>query len=241
MLKKTDFSVVCVLFGALLVGLLLSSCGPKKKTVAELRAEKRANDSISLLQQEQSLVYYDSLLTDLLPTIDPMLKQFRFEHQTEYEDHGHYVHRLLQTTGNTARNYLQAYVSDDRRTTVRAYYYGAGPLHLHELTISADSVMVSFRGATHSFEAEGWHETLSLETDDALQLLQFINAYYTFRIRVSLVGTKTKQVFYLSDNDKTALMETYRLGVLFNDVHQLEQQVRQTSLQIEKYQKRLEK
>lgn len=230
-----------ILFCLLVSSVLLTGCGPKKPTVQELRAQKRANDSVSLIQQQQSLRYYDSLLTETLPTIDPMLKRFRYEHRAEYEDHGHYVHQLLKTESNTSRNYLQTYVSDNRKTTVKAYYYGASAIGMNAVVLSADSLQNRFSGSSHAFQAEGWHETLTMEGEQALDLLRFIDSYCDRRIRVTLQGEKGKTVFYLSDNDKQALMETYRLGVVMSDIYQLEEYVRKTSLQIEKYQKRLEK
>lgn len=237
MQKSIYFHLFCAGFMA----LAFTACGPKKPTVQELRAQKRANDSISLIQQTQSLHYYDSLLTATLPLIDPMLKAFRYEEKTAYEDHGHYVHRMLRTEQNTSRNYLQAYVSDDRVTTVKAYYYGPTAIQLESIVLGADSVKTSFHGSTHRFEAEGWHETMTLQGEDALNLLRFVDGYQDGRIRVTLVGSRGKNAFYISDNDKRALMETYQLGVMMNDIYQLEEYVRKTSLQVEKYQKRLEK
>lgn len=237
MTKHTIFRLLTILF----LPALCIACGPKKPTVAELRAQKRANDSISYLQQCQSLRYYDSLLTATLPTIDPMLRAFRYEHNTDYEDHGHYVHRLLTTSSNTSRNYLQVYVRDDHQAIVRAYYYGTYPLRLQSLELSADSVINTFSGHTHSFEAEGYHETLTLEGQDALDALAFINSYASSRIRVCLRGEKSPYRFYISDNDKQAILETYQLATTMHDIHELEKIVRQTSLQVEKYRKRLEK
>ena len=111
----------------------------------------------------------------------------------------------------------------------------------HEVILSADSLSDTFRGSTHAFEAEGWHETLSLLQEDAIRCLHFIDVYSANRVRVSLVGSQSRAVFYISDNDKKALMSTYRLGITMRDLRDLETHIRLTSLQIEKYQKRLEK
>ena len=231
--KNLLFCVICL-------GVLVS-CGPKKTSVAELRAQKYCQDSISLVQQKRSLVYYDSLLQVTMPIVDPMLKNFRYEKDERFEDHGHYVHRLLKTESNMNRNYVQTYVGDDRKTIVRINYFGPYKLNLSSVRLSADSLMVSFSGDTYSFADDGWHEMLTLSGEDAIDFLQFVNAYYGSRIQVMLQGAKSKQVFYLSENDKKALMDTYALGVAMNDIYQLETQIRKTSLQIEKYEKRLEK
>ena len=201
--------------------LSLVSCGPKQPTAAEHRAEKHRQDSIALIEQGRSLAYYDSLYQTLLPIADSLIKEFQYEKNEKYEQTGKYTHRLLRTTQNTSRNYIQAYVKDNASTEVKFFYYGAKPADLHEVILSADS--------------------LSLLQEDAIRCLHFIDVYSANRVRVSLVGSQSRAVFYISDNDKKALMSTYRLGITMRDLRDLETHIRLTSLQIEKYQKRLEK
>lgn len=227
------------LFLAFLI-LSFVSCGQKQPTAAERRAEKHRQDSIALTEQERSLAYYDSLYQTLLPVADSLLKEFRYEKNEKYEQTGKYTHRLLRSTQNTSRNYIQANVRDDATTEVKFFYYGAKPADLQEVVLSADSLSDTFRGSTHAFEAEGWHETLTLGQDDALRCLNFVDVYSAARIRVSMVGSKSRAVFYISDNDKKALMSTFRLGITMRDIRDLETRLRITSLQIKKYQKRIE-
>ena len=223
----------------ILVGLLVA-CQPKPSKVEQMRAEKRYQDSVSLCQQEQTLRYSDSLLQVLLPQSDSLLKMFRYEKNDRFENHGHYIHPMLRTVIQTQRNFLQASVSDDMKAVVRSYYYGAKYIHHSSVLLTADDVTNDFRGEAHEFEADGCHEILALDNDEAVRLLQFINTFAASRIKVTLSG-KGKCVYYLSDKDKQALIETLRLQTLMNDIRQLENQSRQASLQIQKYKKRLEK
>lgn len=232
-------------FGLLTTIFLLTACSPKQPTVAERRAEQHRQDSLSLIQQERSLRYTDSLLQATLPLVDPLLKRFEYEKRDAYEDHGHYVHRLLRTTSNTVRCFLQPYIFDDFRTTIRSYYYGSKAIRHTRLVLSADSLTYAAGGRLHTFEAEGAHEILTIEdAGDVQSLLRFIDAYSAGRIRVQLFADgheKPSYTYYLSDIEKKALIDTYALSVLMNDIHQLERQQRQASLEIEKYQRRLQK
>lgn len=230
------------LFFLILVATI-SSCGKHQPSVAERRAARRAQDSVELIQHERTIRYTDSLLQVLLPQIDPLLKDFRYEKNEQYEDHGHYVHRLLTTTSNDRRCFLQAYVSDNRETTIRSYYYGLRPIHHKSIVLSADSVEHRFEGSNHTFEAEGYHETLSLSGNDALDVLRFLSGFAESRIRVQLFGDSDKPAatYYISSRDLSALLSTFQLGIMMSDIHQLELQQRQSSLQVEKYQKRLKK
>ncbi len=227
--------------GLLCVALFLCGCG-KQPSKAEVRkAEKRQQDSIALAAQERTLAYYDSLQQALAPELDALLPKFKYEKDERYEDKGHYVHRLLRTTSNTARNYIQTYVRDDGQTIVRFFYYGERALGFEKVALSAESLQDTFAGDVHAFEAEGWHETLTIEGDEALRCLHFVDSYRGSRVRVALCGSRSRAVYYLSQNDKDALMETYRLGMAMQDMVEVERRIKLTSIQVEKYQKRLEK
>lgn len=220
---------------------LLVACSPKKPTVAELRAEKRQADSIDCINQRRTTGYTDSLLQQQMPVVDGMLKAFVYEKNEAYEDHGHYVHRLLKTTSNTSRCFLQAYVSDDRVTTVRSYYYGSRAVNHTTLVLTAmseENMQYRARGHLHRFEAEGVHETVTIEGDDALAVLQFVDGYSAGKLRVQLFADDSDRplaTYYLSDTEKQALTETYALGVKMSDIHQLELQQRQATMKLDKY------
>lgn len=224
--------------------LLLCACSPKKPTVAQMRAEQRVQDSIDYLRQVRTLQYTDSLLLLLQPTIDPMLKNFVYDKDERYEDHGTYTHRYLRTTTNTSRCFLQASMTDDCRLVLRSFYFGANPIRHTAVMLFADSAQVRLQGDNHIFESEGYHEILTLEGDDALSVLRFINAYADSRLKIQLFNDKNdlpKATYYLADGDRKALIDTYALYVLMSDIRLLEKENRQASLQVQKYQKRLQK
>ena len=206
------------------------------KQVAQRRQAKALKDSIVYLQAQQTLYYSDSILKPLLPEADKLLKEFRFEKNDNYEDHGNYVYRTLQTGWNTNRCFLQAYVSDDRKTLLKSYYYGAKPLHQTAVALQAGDQEIELQGRNHAFEVEGWHEILTLEDEQALEVLNFISSHMGERIRVAAKGqNKAGAVYYLSDNEKQALDRTYRLGLLMRDINQLEQQIALASQRIEHF------
>lgn len=238
MQKKTSFYI----FFVLLTIVSLSACTPRKPSVAELRREKRERDSIALLQQRQSLVYYDSLLQAALVEIDPLLKQFEYSRESDYEDYGHYVHRALKTSRNTSRNFLQVYANDNFQAAVKAYYCGGYKINMHSLELCADSVTTRIAGHPHSFSVEGeWHETLAIDGDEALNVLRFIDGYSNRKVRVRMVGEKTSYQYILPASEIEAIVDTYDLAQRMADIHKLENMVKTTSLQVEKYEKRLQK
>lgn len=205
------------------------------KQVARRRQAKALRDSIVYLQSKQTLAYSDSLLEILLPQADELLKAFRYEKADAYEDHGHYVYRSLQTGWNTNRCFLQAYVTDDRHTFVKSYYYGSKQAHQEAVRLEADGQMVELRGDNHAFEVEGWHEILTLEDDPAIEVLNFVSSHLKDKIKVSVIGNRPEAVYYLTDNEKEALDKTYALGLLMRDIAQLEAYSRTAAKRIEHY------
>ena len=204
------------------------------KQVAQRRQAKVLKDTIVYLQSQQTLRYCDSLLQPLLPQADELLKQFRFEKNESYEDHGQYVYRNLQTGWNTNRCFLQAYVSDDRKTLVKSYYYGAKAIHQMAVALQAGDQEIEIQGQNHAFEVEGWHEILTLTDEQALEVLNFISSHLGERIRVTAKGNG-KAAYYLSDSEKQALDCTYQLGLTMRDIDQLEEQIRLASQRVQHY------
>jgi hypothetical protein len=101
-------------------------------------------------------------------------------------------------------------------------------------------MLIKKEGVNHAFQAEGWHEIMTVEGDDALELLRYISSHTQERILVSIKGDFS-QTYYLQQAEKEALADTYHLGIVMRDIHQLERAIRISNLQIEKYQRRQDK
>lgn len=208
------------------------------KQVAQRKAGKALKDSVHYLQALRSRAYADSLLQDLLPKVDDALKAFRYDKDERYQDKGQYVYRTLQTGWNTQRCFLQASVSDDRKTVLKSFYYGARPLSQESVLLQSSTESVEIRGSNHAFEVEGWHEIMTVKEDKALEVLNFISTHIDDKIRVTAQG-KNKAAYILTDNEKTALQETYRLGILMRDIARLEANIHSAEVIIHHYESTL--
>lgn len=212
-------------------------CTHQPSKVEIMRAEKAHKDSITYVQAKQNLHYSDSVLQVLLPQTEPLMKSFVYSKDTVAEDHGHYVHRLLQTTSNTSRNFLQAYISDDRKASIQSYYFGSRSHNQTGIRITAGEDYIEKTGSNHAFNVEGWHEILTITDDDALQILAFIANRQDYPIRVQSQG-KQNIVYALNKQEKQALADTYQLAVLMRDIDALERAMHVADLQIQKYEKK---
>lgn len=208
---------------------------PRK--VEQRRAAKSLSDSIVYLEAQSTLAHVDTLLPPLLKQVDQLIKQFKYEKNDKYESDGKYVHRLLVTNSNTARNFIQAYVMDNRQTVVKSYYYGPKQMHQETLLISVGEVKAEFQGKNYHFHEGNHYEIMTLDNDNSLALLNFIATHASLRVRVEGRGDTPSRnwVYYLNDKEKEALTATYRLGHLMNDINRLERMQAVAAVQIERY------
>ena len=207
------------------------------KEIAQRRSAKSIEDSITYLEATATLAYIDSMLPLLIEKTDALIKNFRYEKDEKYEDYGRYVHRLLRTQDNLSRNFLQVYVKDNHETVVKSYYFGSHAVEQQRLTLTSNGEEVRFAGVNHSFEAEGWHEIMTIEGELALQLLNFVSSHTHDRIRVQGEGVKKVHtwVYYLTDQEKQALSDTYQFGWYMKDIKRLEDIQHTSQRQIDRY------
>lgn len=202
--------------------------------VAFRRLGKRLCDSITAIEAERTFAYADSVHALLLPKADSLLRFFRYEKNEKYEDEGKYVHRLLNTGSNTARCYLQAYVTDQRTPVLKSYYFGIKALEQSAVVLSVGDLELKVEGKNHAFQSEGWHEILSLDEEPTFAVLQFIDAHQNDRVKVKLMG-KSDYTYYLQANEREALSQTYELALVMRDIRQAEVSMKQADYQIGKW------
>jgi hypothetical protein len=203
---------------------------------------KNLSDSITYLEAQRTATYLDTLLPPLLDQVDKLIEQkFIYEKNDKYENNGRFVHRLLSTDKNTSRNFIQAYVRDDRMTIVKSYYYGNKPVIQNSVTLLAESEQIVFSGSNHHFTTQGHHEIMTLENEQALSFLNFISTHQESRIRVKGSGTDANSswIYYLNEKEKNALADTYRLGWLMKDIKQIEEMLDVAKNQILNYEQKL--
>ena len=222
-----------IILFALVSAVVLTSCGPS--AAEKRRAEKHVSDSIALVEQQKSLVYYQSQLDEIMPKADSLLPLFDYTKDSLYQDYGFYGLKAQQVERNTNRNYVQALVRD-----VRAYYFGNKEINFQRVSLAVGDIEIKLSGSVHSFEAGGWHQIMTLEDSVAMEALRFLDAHVKDKVRVAF-GEEAKNAvsFNMTDADKKALAQAYHLSVVMSDVYILEHRVKHTSLEVEKYQRRL--
>ena len=102
-------------FFLFLLLLTFPACN-KPSRVEQYKADKHRSDSIHLVEQTQSLVYYQSQLEELMPVADSLLPLFKYEKNEKYQDYGYYV--------VNGKNGLRIMVRDDGKEPILLYREG---------------------------------------------------------------------------------------------------------------------
>ena len=128
-------------------------------------------------------------------------------------------------------------------SVVKSYYYGNIQVNQQSVVLQSEGEEVTFSGRSYHFEDGAHHEIMTLENEDALALLNFIDTHRKHKIRVEGKGDKPTRnwVYYLNEKEKQALSATYQLGWLMKDIKRIEDIQHTASAQIERYQQKRNK
>ncbi len=216
----------------------IHECYPRE--VAVRRMAKQLADTISVIENERTVFYCDSLMPIKNEEIMTALKNFRREEDTAYMDEARYVHRLLRTENNALRCYLQVKVGEKGTIFLKSMYCGKSIEH-RSVELHSKGLSVTVTGDNlHTFNLDNTHcETLMFTQEEALSLLHFIEEYAQERIEVVLVGTGSSYPYFLMESERKAIAESYALSVLLSDYERLMQERRRADIRRSQSAKRL--
>lgn len=209
------------------------------RLVSRRRIAAAYEDTIARRESSRTLAYCDSILPLKQHEADSIQKNFRFEKNEKYQQFGNFVYKTQQTESNSNRNYLKSYVDENADLYLISNYCGgkiehtsvevsAGDLFAHTDTLSTSS------SAYHSFNDGGSHwETLTYKNAEDKGVSAFIAQNSSARLKVTLYGKKS-YVYYLSDADKKAIVQTYQLWIVKKDVAQLQKEILKAKYKIER-------
>lgn len=206
------------------------------------RIAKHLSDSIVVIESKRTLAYCDSMLPQMEHAKDSLMKAFRFEQNETYQEEGQYVHRLLRTESNAVRCYLQASITESAKVILKSTYCGKGAINYNQVELTCDELSVASTTSTpHQFDTDGMHyETIMLQDDEAMPLLGFISEHANNRIKTTLKGGKN-YIYYLSENERKALGETYHFAIILKDVQRLKDEQRKAKIRIDQKSERMSK
>ncbi len=205
----------------------------KRKIAAALQ------DTIVRRESARNLVYCDSILPIKLHVADSIQKKFRFEKDTVYQDAGNWVYKTQRTENNATRTYLKAYVNEKANLYLVSNYCGP-KIEQNAVKVSVGDIFVETAAVNvdspiyFSFNDSGTHwETLTYKNEEDNGIVAFIAQNKTEKIKVTLKG-KHDFIYWLDPLDKQAIAATYNLWIVRKDITQLQNQIKQAQLKIDR-------
>lgn len=198
---------------------------------------------IRLFEHERTLFYIDTLLPIKKKELNEMKKDFVFTKDTLYQDFGSYVHRKMQLAYNLKRTYLKPMVDERGVFSLMSQYYGQVSVQHHALTLEAESVLYRSKdpGVYNAFANEDMYaENLLFEGTEATNIAHFIITQEQRTIKVCLKGVRDYS-YFLTKNDKEAVIATINFSSIVADCYRLEQERTMLLNEIEKLKRRVVK
>jgi hypothetical protein len=209
------------------------------RLVNKRRIAAALEDTVMMLESERTLAYCNKILPKKQHETDSIQRNFRFEKNKKYQDLGNYIYKTQQTESNTNRIYLKTYVDENADFYLVSNYCG-GKIEQSSVEVSANDISAETKtistsnASNHSFTDAGtrWEElTFKNEADNGVSA--FIAQNATMRIKVTLHGKKS-YVYYLTEPDKKAVIQTYHLWVVKRDVAQLQKEIKKAAFKIQR-------
>lgn len=193
-----------------------------------IRSGKQLMRKIELKENERTLAFTDSMLTVRLAEVEPLKKGFMLEKDTVYREIGNYVPRKQKLENNVERTYLRSQVDEDGVMQLISVYFGKSPIghdairvELKDGTFAVTEKIAYDGGNNYRFTDNGnTSEVVTYKGGKDNGVVAFISNYKGERIKVTLQG-KRPYVFYLDDQTKKALADTYNLAAVLSDITHL--------------------
>ena len=210
--------------------------------IEKRRIAAALEDTIIRRESTRSLNYCDSILPSKIQAMDSIQKNFRFEKDKKYQEIGNFVYKTEQTESNATRTYLKAYVDENADFYLVSNYCGrkieqqSVEISVGDLFAHTDTISISDPN-NYRFDDGGSHfESLIFKNESQNGVVEFIAQSTSKTMKVTLYGKKS-YVYYLSEADKKAIVETYHLWKVKKDVVQLQREIKKATLRIERINK----
>lgn len=186
---------------------------------------------IERMEFDRTLAYCDSMLPARNAELLPLLKDFVFEKDSEYQEIGNFVHRLQKLEQNVERSYVRSHVDEKGNLVLASVYFGKTPIEHVAMRLElpdgqfAETQTIAYDGGNnYRFEDNGnWTEVVSYKDEKDNGAVDLICANPTGRIKVKLTGKKPS-VFYLDEQAKKAIAASRNISIILSDMERLKKE-----------------
>ena len=193
---------------------------------------------VTIYEQERTLHYLDSLQDELEHEIRPLMEQVAIDDKNSPTPV--MVHKSQQTYRAMGRCYIRAYVEPNGQFYISSNYTGEHGIHHNSIKVIVgdDYVQtdtVSEEPYNHTFsDGEMVWETVKYKNGLGDNAARLIAENADKKVSVAYVGAKGKYMTVMTETDKEAIRDVWRLGVLLRESAHTKGQIRSTRMLINK-------
>lgn len=196
----------------------------------------RLMEEVELKEQQQSLVYLDSMMRVKQQEVDAIKRNYTLEKDAEYQQVGNYFWPTQTVEKNLHRSYLRFQVNEQGVMTMTSIYCGSNNIHHFAVKVMApDGSFAETPASKDSYETTDLGEKIE-KADYKMgadgNVMGFLYLNRDKNIQVEYIGERQFNTT-LSAADRQALTGMYELSQLLSAIEQIKKETEEAKLKIE--------
>lgn len=197
---------------------------------------------VELKEQQESLVYLDSMMQAKQEQFDAIKSKFTFEKNEEYQRIGNYFWPTQTIEKSLHRSFLRFQVNEQGVMTMTSIY--CGPSFIHHLAvkvIAPDGTFAETPASKDSYETTDLDEKIEkadFKMGDDGNLMSFLYLNRDKKIKVEYLGGK-KYSYQMAPNDMAALTNIYELAQILSAIDHIKKEQEEAQMKIQFIEKKM--
>ena len=190
---------------------------------------------VELREQEQSLLYLDSILNEKQAAFEAIKDRFVLEKDPQYQDVGNYFWPTQTVEKNLHRSFLRFQVDEKGNMLMTSIYCGGSNIHHIAVKVTApDGTFAETPASNDIYETTDLGEKIEKADYRMRQdgnVIGFIYLNKDKKIRVDYLGER-KYNTTMSESDRRAAAEVYDLALILSSIEAIKKGIQEANLKI---------
>ena len=197
---------------------------------------------VELAEQEKTIAYLDSVLTEKRKELETLKDKFILEKDMAYQQIGHYLAPAQVIERNLHRSYLRFQTDETGKMSMTSIYCGSYNIHHTSVKVTApDGDFAETPTSQDSYETTDLGERIEkadYELGEDGGVIGFIAANKDKNLRVEYKGDRT-YITNMMPADRKAASDVYALSSLLSSITGIKQNIEEAQLKIQFIQKKI--
>ncbi len=199
------------------------------------REGNKLMQQVEIKEQQQSLVYLDSMMQSKQQELKAIVGQYTLEKDATYQEEGNYFWPTQTVEKNLHRSFLRFQVNEQGIMLMTSIYCGKSNIHHFAVKVTApDGTFAETPASKDSYETTDLGEKIE-KADFTMgadgNVMSFLYLNRDKNIKVEYIGEQ-KYTFNMTPADRLALTKIYELSQLLSSMEQIKKETEEAKLKI---------